>query len=137
MTYPVENIARWTSLLRVNLIEGQLQAETTVRPGSVLRGTEDRDGGGDGDGGGGAALLHSQGTRPCLHQQTCKLRLAPPFLSAGSDNVVFGLGLALDLKHRAQLEQISLRCPLTVCPIFQCSSVRIPATRSLALNVSE
>ena len=40
--------------------------------------------------------------------------------------------------------EISVRQPLslipsqlTVCPIFQCSSVKTPATRSLALNVSE
>ena len=101
MTYPVQNIARRTSLLRVDLIERQLEGDTTVRPDSVLRGTEDGDGGGEGDGGGGPALLHSQGSRPSLHQQPGKLRLAPSLLSAGSHNVVFSLGLALDLKHRA------------------------------------
>lgn len=137
MTYPVQNIARRTSLLRVDLVERQLEADATLRPASVLRGAEDGDGGGERDGGGGPPLLHSQGPGPGVHQQPGKLRLAPPLLGAGPHDVVFGLGLALDLKHKAQWDQISLLTPLTVCPIFQCSSVRTPATRSLALNVSE
>lgn len=98
VTHPVENVPLWTPRLLLDLIEAELQAEAAVAPDPVLRGTEDGDGAGEGEGGGRSSLLYSHGFR--RHSETSEEGIAPPLLCPSSNDVVLGLGLAVDLKWR-------------------------------------